>query len=128
MSAGNFNPLLRHGEDFDLGARLFALGDVILDPALEVQPVNSNTLYEVMERYARWNRATVKSYSITDFIDSNKATWRILVPRDLKDRDWRAALISAMVPFFSVLLADKISLTLPPRQAFEEPVEIERKF
>jgi glycosyltransferase involved in cell wall biosynthesis len=109
LRAGNYNGLLRHGEDFDLGVRLLAIGDVVYDPALEVEPVARNTLFQVMERFARWNRAQIKTYTLTNFIESHIVAWRILIPLDLKKRDWSAALISAMLPYFAVAYADKRS-------------------
>jgi glycosyltransferase involved in cell wall biosynthesis len=113
MRAGNYDRLLRHGEDWNLGLRLRAIGDVIADPALEVQPIVHNTLLEVMERYARWNRAAAKTFTLKDFISSHVVAWKILMPRDLSQRDWQAALITATVPYFSLFYADDRSFTSP---------------
>ena len=107
LRAGNYNCLLRHGEDFDLGIRLLAMGDVVSDPALEVEPVAHNTLFQVMERFTRWHRAAVQNYTLSHFIESHIVAWKILIPRDLKKGDWPAALISATLPYFSVAYADK---------------------
>jgi hypothetical protein len=109
LQVGNYNPLLRHGEDFDLGTRLLAMGDVVYDPALEVEPVAHNTLFQVMERFARWNRASIKNYTLGDFIHSHILAWKILIPRDIEQRDWPAALISATLPYFSLAYADNKS-------------------
>jgi len=109
LRAGNYNGLLRHGEDFDLGVRLLAMGDVVYDPALEVEPVGRNTLFQVMERFARWNRSQIKTYTLANFIESHIVAWRILIPQDLEKRDWPAALISATLPYFAVAYADKRS-------------------
>jgi len=110
LQAGNYNHLLRHGEDFDLGTRLLAMGDVVYDPALEVEPVAHNTLFQVMERFARWNRASIKNYTLSDFINSHILAWKILIPRDIEKRDWSAALISAALPYFSIAYADNKSV------------------
>jgi glycosyltransferase involved in cell wall biosynthesis len=126
-AAGNYNPLLRHGEDFDLGSRLQPIGDVVFDPKLEVQPVVHNTLFQLMERYSRWNRAAIQTYTISDFIESHVVTWKILIPRDLKDGDWSSALISAMVPYFSAAYADKRSLSFSPRPAAEPTASLQGK-
>jgi glycosyltransferase involved in cell wall biosynthesis len=107
LRAGNYNRLLRHGEDFDLGIRLQAMGDVVFDPALEVEPLAHNTLFQVMERFSRWNRSSIEIYTLGNFIDSHILAWKILIPEDLKHRDWRAALISATLPYFAVAHADK---------------------
>lgn len=111
LQAGNYDRLKRHGEDFDLGVRLLALGDVVLDPALLVEPVTHNTLFEVMERYSRWNRAFIETYTISTFVRDHILAWRLLIPYDLKSRDWPAALISATLPYFSAAFADKWSFT-----------------
>jgi glycosyltransferase involved in cell wall biosynthesis len=117
LRAGNYDRLLRHGEDFDLGTRLLALGDVIGDPALEIQPVVHNTLFQVMERFSRWNRAAIQIYTLGEFLHSHVVAWRILIPRDLAQHDWRAALISATVPYFSCFYADRRSLSCCPKRA-----------
>jgi glycosyltransferase involved in cell wall biosynthesis len=109
LRAGNYNGLLRHGEDFDLGLRLLAMGDVVFDPALEIEPVAHDTLFRVMERFTRWNRASIKTYTPLNFIESHIVAWRILIPQDLENRDWPAALISATVPYFAVAYADRRS-------------------
>jgi len=109
LRVGNYNRLLRHGEDFDLGVRLHTIGDVIYDPNLEVAPVAHNTLFQVMERFTRWNRAAIKNYTLTNFVESHVVAWRILIPRDIEKQDWLAALISATVPYFAIAYADKRS-------------------
>jgi glycosyltransferase involved in cell wall biosynthesis len=120
LQIGNYNRLLRHGEDFDLGNRLVSLGDLIFDPALEVEPVIHNTFFQVMERFTRWNRSSVKIYTLTTFIESHIVAWKILIPRDLEKRDWQAALISATVPYFAAAYADKRSFTFSAKQALKE--------
>lgn len=122
LRAGNYDGLLRHGEDFDLGTRLLAMGDVVLDPALEVEPVSHNTLFQVMERYARWNRASIEAYTLDTFIRNHILTWRILIPTDLKKRDWPAALISATLPYFSVAFADKRSFRFSSKSKLQKAI------
>jgi glycosyltransferase involved in cell wall biosynthesis len=111
IKAGNYNSSLRHGEDFELGGRLAKVGDIVFDPNLEIEPVISNTLFQVMERYSRWNRAWVKTYTLNNFIDSHVAAWKILIPDDIRKGDWMAALISAASPYFSLAYADKKTLS-----------------
>jgi len=106
MRVGNYNARLRHGEDFDLGVRLRKQGDMIIDPALEIEPVVRNTLFQVMERYTRWNFASNQKYTLHDFIECHIVAWKILMPRDLEKRDWLAALITATMPYFSLVFAD----------------------
>ena len=115
LQAGNYDRRLRHGEDHDLGCRLLKLGNVVADPALEIQPVVHNTLFQVMERYARWNRAGIEIYDLHEFIVSHIVAWRILIPQDLARGDVACALISAMLPYFCFAYADKKSLKFSPK-------------
>jgi len=119
LQVGNYNRLLRHGEDYDLGIRLLNIGNVVSDPALEVAPVIHNTLFQVMERFARWNRSSIETYTLTNFIESHIVAWKILIPRDLKQRDWPAALISMTMPYFSIVYADKRSFKFTPKPALK---------
>ncbi len=111
LKVGNYDTRLRHGEDYELGIRLLKTGDVIFDPALEIEPVISNTLFQVMERFSRWSRATIKTYTLNSFLNSHILAWRILIPKDLEKGDWPAALISATLPYFSFAYAEKKSFT-----------------
>jgi glycosyltransferase involved in cell wall biosynthesis len=124
---GNYNRLLRHGEDFELGTRFMEWGDVIFDPALEVQPVVHNTYLQVMERYSRWNRAAMKNYTLSNFFDSHVVAWKIMIPRDIKSRDWMAAAISATVPYFSFAHAEKRHFTFTRERSTEKANAIYRK-
>jgi glycosyltransferase involved in cell wall biosynthesis len=121
MQAGNYDRRLRHGEDFDLGLRLLKLGNVIMDPALKVEPVVHNTMFEVMERFARWNRASIEAYTLESFVNNHVLAWRILIPRDLENHDVAAALISATLPYFSVAYADKKSFSLSSKSKILKP-------
>jgi glycosyltransferase involved in cell wall biosynthesis len=127
LRAGNYNRLLRHGEDFDLGLRLADVGDVVFDPALEVESVVPNTLFEVMERFTRWNRASITTYTLTHFIDSHILAWKIFIPRDLRKGDWPAALISSTLPYFAVVYADRRSLTFSPKATLQKKSPLQNK-
>jgi glycosyltransferase involved in cell wall biosynthesis len=116
MQAGNYDRSLRHGEDYDLGERLLAKGNVVADPGLEIQPVIHNTLFQVMERFARWNRAAIETYDLHELIQSHILAWRILIPGDLAQGDWRCACISAAVPYFCFAYADRRSLLFSPKR------------
>jgi len=120
MRVGNYNRQLRHGEDLDLGRRLLDIGNVVMDPALQVEPLVHNTLPEVMERFARWNRASLDSYTLNTFLSNHILAWRIFIPEDLKRRDWPAALISATLPYFSFAYADKKSFTFLSKSKWEK--------
>ncbi len=97
--AGGFDSGLREHEDAELGARLLAAGfDVIYDPKLFVTATKSNSLREVLERYARWNArgpmtplgyARQIAYSI-----------KVMALADLRAGDPLAALISLVSPHY----------------------------
>ena len=124
MKAGNFNPALRHGEDYDLGQRLLGLGDIVYDPDLRVETVVHNTLVKVMERYTRWNRSGIETYSMTNFLESHLVAWRIMMPRDFAAGDWPSACISALLPYFALANADKVSFTFTPRVKVQKAAPI----
>jgi glycosyltransferase involved in cell wall biosynthesis len=119
MQAGNYDRRLRHGEDYALGGHLLAKGNVVADPTLEIQPVIQNTLFQVMERFARWNRTRVDVFDLREIIRSHVVAWRILIPRDLEQGDWRSACISATVPYFCFAYADKKSLLFSRKATME---------
>ena len=57
LEVGNFNNLLRHNEDAELGQRLLASGyDVISDSNLTIIDINNDSLARILERYWRWNK------------------------------------------------------------------------
>jgi glycosyltransferase involved in cell wall biosynthesis len=112
LRVGNYDANLRHGEDYELGLRLSKDGDIVFDPKLEIEPVTSNTLIQVMERYSRWNRAGIKAYTLNNLLESHIVAWKILIPDDVKQGDWASACISVLVPYFSFAYADKKSMSL----------------
>lgn len=101
LAVGNFNPSLRHSEDAELGHRLLGAGfDVIYDPRLQVISGISNTPLGVLERYWRWNAGVREEVS---FYIYAKLVWyslRVLVPRDLADRDPFSVPLSLLCPHY----------------------------
>ncbi len=116
LKIGNYDRNLRHGEDHALASKLLKVGDVVFDPSLEIQPVNHNTLLQVMERFARWNRTGVDVFDLREIIRSHVVAWRILIPRDFAAGDLPCALLSALAPYFCFAYADKKSLTISPKR------------
>jgi len=127
LRAGNYNSLERNRDDFELGIRLLAMGDVVFDPALEIEPVIHNTLFQVMERYTRWNRALNKTYTLSNFIESHIVAWRILIPEDIGKRDWPTALISAMMPYFAAAYAETRSFTFSAKPKLKQAPPLQTK-
>ena len=100
---GGFNPLLRFKEDQEMGDRLAIAGyQIIGDPKLEVYPSISNTIGEVLERYARWYMDTDEKPSLKGYLHNLKASFRPMMEQDLREGDWASALISMLTPHFQL--------------------------
>ena len=57
LDAGNYNNLLHHNEDGELGQRLLSLGyNIISDSNLLITEIDSDTVAQILERYWRWKR------------------------------------------------------------------------
>jgi GT2 family glycosyltransferase len=96
---GGFEPSLVAGEDFDLGQRLLNAGfDVVFDPALFACSFVENSVWEVLERYARWN--TRKRMSVYDYLRQVNYTVKVMVAADLRAKDFPAACISLLSPHY----------------------------
>ena len=101
LAVGNFDPSLRHSEDAELGCRLLAAGfDVIFDPSLEVISCVSNTSLGVLERYWRWNAGISEKISFYSYARLVWYSLRVLVSRDLADRDLLAIPLSLFCPHY----------------------------
>jgi cellulose synthase/poly-beta-1,6-N-acetylglucosamine synthase-like glycosyltransferase len=99
QEVGGFNVKLRHGEDADLGRRLRAAGyAVVFDPALFAFSFSQNTVWQVLERYARWNNAG--RMSIRDYLRQINYAVKVMVSADLRARDLKAAGISLLCPHY----------------------------
>jgi len=100
-AVGNFNPDLRYGEDFELGARLLAAGhDVICDPRLQVMSIARNTLWQVLERYWRWNTAPHGRMGFVDYLRQIVYSIKVMARADLRAGDPLAACISLVSPHY----------------------------
>jgi glycosyltransferase involved in cell wall biosynthesis len=99
--AGNFNPLLRAGEDRDLGERLLWLGlEVVFDPGLQIEPLDQNTLAQVLERYRRWNAAGSARGGLRAYLSQIGYSFKVMVREDLREKDFAGALISLLCPHY----------------------------
>jgi glycosyltransferase involved in cell wall biosynthesis len=96
---GGFDPSLVAGEDFDLGQRLLNTGfDVVFDPALFACSFVENSVWEVLERYARWN--TRNQMGVRDYLGQLNYTVKVMVAADLRAKDFPAACISLLSPHY----------------------------
>ena len=100
---GNFNSSLRYKEDQELGERLFKIGYFMVgDPLIKIFPIRSNTLVQVLERYARWYMDTDEKPSLRGYIHNIKSSIRPMMQEDLQAGDPVAALISLLTPHFQL--------------------------
>jgi glycosyltransferase involved in cell wall biosynthesis len=98
-AVGGFNVTMRSGEDADLGDRLLTAGfDVICDPCLQGTSVLTNSMMEVLERYARWN--TRKRMSASGYLRQLSYALKVMAVKDLKAKDPLGACISLLVPHY----------------------------
>jgi len=103
MNTGNFNRKLRFGEDFELGKRLMAAGyETHFDPKLVVATQIRNNLAQTMERFFRWHAIESRGLTLHDFIRAQVLAIRVLAPKDLKNRDPLAAVISLLTPYYKI--------------------------
>lgn len=114
LEAGNFNPLLIHSEDVDLGIRLLDSGlDVIFDPALYAICTVSNTIPHVLERYWRWHAGPSESISLKGYLKQIYFSLKVMAMQDLEDFDLLCLFISLFSPhyqFFKTLRQNKCNL------------------
>lgn len=95
LAVGNYDGNLRHSEDAELGDRLKDAGHrIYTDPALEVQPLISNPISKIVERYLRWNFGPNGNDSIISRFKFAKYASSHLVKKDLSLGDFQAAAIS----------------------------------
>jgi glycosyltransferase involved in cell wall biosynthesis len=96
---GGFNAALRAGEDADLGQRLRDAGyAVVFDPSLFAQSVADNGIFEVLERYARWN--TPDGMGVREYVRQINYALKVMAAADLKAGDIPAACISLLCPHY----------------------------
>jgi len=99
QQVGGFNATLRAGEDADLGRRLIGAGfDVVFDPKLVATSVLTNSVFEVLARYARWN--TLTRMTIRGYLRQLNYSLKVMVAKDLKARDPLGACLSLLAPHY----------------------------
>jgi glycosyltransferase involved in cell wall biosynthesis len=99
QQVGGFNPTRRAGEDADLGQRLLGAGfDVVFDPALFACSHSENSVWEVLERYARWNAP--RGMGVRDYLRQINYVLKVMVAADLRAKDFPGACISLLSPHY----------------------------
>jgi len=101
ISVGNFAAHLRHTEDGDLGERLLAAQwDVITDPTLPVHCIGENTLFQLMERYWRWNAGKDERTNWKAYLKQIAFSIRTMAAKDLAAGDPASVPISLLSPHY----------------------------
>ena len=105
---GNFDASLRFKEDQDMGDRLAEAGYVVVgDPSLKVFPTVSNTISQLLERYARWYMEPNEKPSLRGYFHNILAAFRPMIEADLRERDWKSAIISMLSPHYQLYYSFK---------------------
>jgi glycosyltransferase involved in cell wall biosynthesis len=101
LAVGNYRADLPAHEDDDLGQRLAAGNwDLWCDPAMVAECVVDNTLRQVLRRYARWYEPRGRGWTLRDYPHNLRLAAKVLVPKDLAEGDWAAALVSLLLPHY----------------------------
>jgi glycosyltransferase involved in cell wall biosynthesis len=110
-TAGGFNPNLRYKEDEDVGNRLKKNNlHVIGDPNISIFPSKTNSLYELLERYCRWNMDIYEKPTFFGYLLNIKASVKPMMQIDLKEGDVKSLFISILVPHFQLFFSVKTFL------------------
>ena len=95
IKVGNFDANYPHSEDAELGRRLRQQDfKIYTDPKLEINPLVSNPISKVIERYLRWNFGPNGHPSLINRLKFAKYAAKNLVLNDLSLGDWGSAFIS----------------------------------
>jgi GT2 family glycosyltransferase len=101
LELGNFNPVLRHTEDAELGDRLLAADyDIIFDPRVPVFCNVQNTLGEALDRYWRWYAGTRESISFVGYLKNISFSVKVMAINDFSDGDLPVGMISLLCPHY----------------------------
>ena len=100
-AVGGFNPELRAGEDADLGDRLLRAGfDIVSDPELWASTTKKQSVWEVLERYARWNRSG--KFGLRDYLRQIVFSVKVMAREDLRANDPPSVLLSLLSPHYQL--------------------------
>jgi glycosyltransferase involved in cell wall biosynthesis len=99
--AGNYNPLLRHSEDADLGERLLACGyDVIFDPRIKIISKTTSTLWQALEQYWRWYAGKEERVNFKRYLKQIIYSFKSMAAEDIRRKDLMSVFISIFSPHY----------------------------
>lgn len=98
-AVGGFRSDLRHSEDFELGQRLAEAGwKLAYDPDLVIFEHVNNSWTQVFERHWRYNVGPADQFTIKAWLVFVRLAWRVMIRRDLNDRDIVGGLVTLFYP------------------------------
>ena len=110
LEVGNYRADLRAHEDDDLGQRLKAAQwESWGDSSMLAECVADNTLGQVLARYARWYEPRDRGWSWRNYPHNLRTALRVMIPKDLAENDWSAALVSLLLPHYLLWWAPRHS-------------------
>jgi glycosyltransferase involved in cell wall biosynthesis len=100
-AVGGFNLELRAAEDADLGDRLLRAGfDIVSDPELWASTAKKQSVWEVLERYARWNRSD--KFGVCDYLRQIVFSVKVMAREDLRANDPPSVFVSLLSPHYQL--------------------------
>jgi len=100
-SVGGFNSELRALEDADLGERLLRAGfDVVSDPELWACTEKQQSVWEVLERYARWNCGD--KFGLRKYLRQIVYCFKVMATEDIRAKDPPSVVVSLLSPHYQL--------------------------
>ena len=103
LKVGNFNSLMRHGEDNELGKRLNAAGfKTIGDYQMKIFCMRNDNLISLLNRYSRWYSSN-ENITLISYLKQVILFIKYAIYCDMKEGDYRRAFISLVCPHYHFL-------------------------
>jgi cellulose synthase/poly-beta-1,6-N-acetylglucosamine synthase-like glycosyltransferase len=103
---GGFDPRISEGEDRDLGERLLNAGfDIVFDPNLWAESDKSETVIQVLERYARWNAGP--KFGFVKYLRQIVYSIKAMAVADIRAMDPLSVLVSLFSPHYQFWFSRK---------------------
>lgn len=103
LEVGNFNRLLRHSEDRELGHRLLQANyDVVFDPVLTILDARQKNLPDVLETYWRWHAGDKETVDFGAYLRQVIYSIKVLAARDIQSNDLAAVFVSLLSPHYQL--------------------------
>ncbi len=101
LKAGNYDPKLKHTEDFELGQKISSCRyNIIYDPNIDFIHISKKLLFQVLERYRRWNSGKDEQVSWKSYLTQIWFSLKVRAVQDIKAKDFLCIPISLFVPHY----------------------------